>query len=326
MALSLPKKHWTGSIRTITVGHTAAQGGTRAAAIEVGGASALPFHRFEGEIPNAPVIAFEVPDVMTRDWQGPIAEQYEGLFGAPVDWAKRVVEKHGAQMICLHLKGADPDHGDKSPDECAALVRDVLDAVKVPLIIKGPGPGDKQNAVLARCAEAATGEGCLIASAVDQQYKTLVAACIAYGHGLVAETPIDLNLAKQLNILLADMNFPREGIVIDPLTGGLGYGLEYTYSVMERIRIQALAGDAMMQMPFICFVGPEVWKTKEARLTDAECPSWGEQGPRGILWESSTALSLLLAGADILVMRHPAAIASTQAAIRDLMGENANKP
>jgi len=308
--MTLPKnKSWPGKISEVEIGKTAEDGGTRCEKILVGGGDTLPFHAFEGSHPHPPVVALEVTDVEPADWIGMVREPFEDVLKDPVAWAKKAVDEYQARMICLNLRGTDPDKENKSPAEAADLVKEILAAVKVPLIIKGHGPSGKQDEVLSKCAEAAAGENCLIASAFEDHYKTLVAACIAYGHGLVAETPIDVNLAKQLNILLTDMNFPPGKIIIDPLTGGLGYGLEYTYSVMERIRLQALGGDAMMQMPFICFIGPESWKVKEVKEA--------EQKDMALFWEITTAISLLTCGAEILVLRHPEAAKQVMGAITE---------
>lgn len=307
------------AIRRVRIGNTTAEGGTRAFPVEVGGESCLPFHHFEGEMPLRPVVAWEVPDARPDDWCDTVKEPYGGVLGDPVAWAKSVVESRGARLVCLDLRGTNPDRENRSAAEAADLLRRMLAKVKVPLIVKGAGPGEKQNEVLTACAEAGQGERLLLASAVEEDYKTIVAGAIAYGHAVVAETPIDVNLCKQLNILITDLRFQPEGIVIDPLTGGLGYGMEYTYSVMERIRLQALGGDAMMQMPFICFVGQEVWKVKEVKVPEEKEPLWGEREKRGVLWEIVTAVSLLYSGADILVMRHPEAIAAVEKVIDELM-------
>jgi acetyl-CoA decarbonylase/synthase complex subunit delta len=309
----------TGRIHTVRLGNTPKDGGTRAFSIEIGGQDCLPFHHFEGTYPNRPVVAWEVTDVRPEDWCDTVVEPYRDVLSDPIVWAKSVVEKRGARLICLTLRGTHPDRENRSASDAAELVKRMLKEVNVPLIVKGAGPGEKQNQVLSACAEAAQGERCLLASALEEHYKTPVASAIAYGHAVVAESPIDVNLCKQLNILISDLNFPGDRIVVDPMTGGLGYGLEYTYSVMERIRLQALDGDAMMQMPFICFVGQEAWKVKEVKVGAEKEPLWGDKKKRGVLWEIATATSLLYSGADILVMRHPEAIATTEKTIDDLM-------
>ncbi|MCX6338958.1 MAG: acetyl-CoA decarbonylase/synthase complex subunit delta [Candidatus Aureabacteria bacterium] len=313
------QKKSTSHIHAVRIGNTPVDGGTRAFSLEIGGQNCLPFHHFEGTYPNRPIVAWEVTDVRPHDWCDTAAEPYLDVLDEPIAWARSVVERRGARLICLTLRGTHPDRENRSGAEAAELVTRLLREVNVPLIIKGAGPGEKQNQVLSACAEAAQGERCLLASAVEEHYKTPVASAMAYGHAVIAETPIDVNLCKQLNILISDLHFPPDRIVIDPLTGGLGYGMEYTYSVMERIRLQALDGDAMMQMPFICFVGQEVWKVKEVKVPEEKEPLWGDRKKRGILWEIATAASLLYAGADILVMRHPDAIAAVEKTIDELM-------
>lgn len=308
--MEIPFTKHKGKIRTVELRKESPSG------LAVGGQDCLALHLFEGSYPNKPVIAWEITDTDPSKWLGDVRKPYEDVLGDPVGWAKMVREEHGAKIICLNLIGTDPNKDDKSPEEAASLLKNILSAIDIPVIVKGPGPGEKQNDVLSACAEAASGQSCLFAGAVEEHYKTLVASCMAYNHVLVAESPIDVNLCKQLNILISDMNFPLDRIAIDPLTGGLGYGLEYTYSVMERIRLQALGGDEMMQNPFICFIGDEVWKVKEVKADD---PAWGDREKRAILWEIATATSLLYSGADILVMRHPEAIKAVNEAIDDLM-------
>jgi acetyl-CoA decarbonylase/synthase complex subunit delta len=160
-----------------------------------------------------------------------------------------------------------------------------------------------------------------VGSAVQDNYKTLTAAVLADGHNIIAESPIDINIAKQLNILISDMGLPLERIVINPTIGALGYGLEYAYSIMERARLAALAGDKTVACPFICFVGQEAWRVKEAKASQQEFPSWGPQLERGIIWEAMTATALIQAGADILVMRHPEAIEKVNEYIESLMAK-----
>jgi acetyl-CoA decarbonylase/synthase, CODH/ACS complex subunit delta len=302
MTLSLKPKTWPGGLREVTLG-----AGSRTP-ITVGGGKGLPLHTFEATFPHRPVLALEVTDVDPQSWAEAVRAPWDGVLGRPADAARRAVSEFGADLLMLHLMGTHPDRGDRTPEQAAADVRSVLDAVPCPLIVKGPGAGAKQNAVLSRVAEAASGEGLVLHSACPEDYKTLAAVAVAYSHVLVAESPIDINIAKQLSILLGEANVDLRRVLIDPLTGGLGYGLEYTYSVMERIRLAALAGEAMLSCPVFCLVGDEAWKTKEAKTPQAKEPLWGEAGPRGINWEVATALPLLLAGADVLVMRHPEAL------------------
>jgi acetyl-CoA decarbonylase/synthase complex subunit delta len=159
--------------------------------------------------------------------------------------------------------------------------------------------------------------------ASQENYKTLAAACLADGHSLIGLSPLDINIAKQVNILVSDMGLPADRIVMYPTTGALGYGLEYTYSIMERGRLAALAGDKMMSMPVFCVIGPESWKAKEAKAADADAPQWGPAEERGILWEAVTATALLQAGADILLMRHPKAAQIVRGAVQRLTAQTA---
>ena len=193
----------------------------------------------------------------------------------------------------------------------------------MPLIIWGCDDDPKDNEVLPVISQALAGEKCLLGMASQENYKTLVASCLADGHSLLGLSPLDINIAKQVNILVSDMGLPPERIVMYPTTGALGYGMEYTYSIMERGRLAALAGDKMLAMPVFCVVGPESWKAKEAKASEEEFPQWGSAGERGILWEGVTATALLQAGADILLMRHPKAVEIARAALRDLTAANA---
>jgi acetyl-CoA decarbonylase/synthase complex subunit delta len=315
--MNLKPRAWPGAIRRVTLG-----AGTRAPLV-VGGDAGLALHAFEAPRPERPLLALEITDVEPPRWPEGARAPWDGVLGRPAEAAKRAVEQFGADLVMLHLVGTHPDRGDRAPEQAASDVRAVLDAVRVPLVVKGPGAGPKQNDVLARVAEAVSGEGLVLHSACQEDYKTLAAVAVAYGHALVAESPIDLNIAKQLDILLSDASMDLGRVLIDPLTGGLGYGLEYTYSVMERIRLAALAGDAMLACPVICLVGEEVWKTKEAKLETEKEPAWGDERQRGVHWEVATALSLLLAGAHVLVLRHPEALARVRRALDAWFGPEA---
>jgi acetyl-CoA decarbonylase/synthase complex subunit delta len=320
MAFEIPKESSPGAIREITLGATPEQGGTRSHTLTIGGASSLPFHFFEGGQPNRPLVAMEVFDRVPARYPDTLRACYGDLIDSPGEMAKKCVEEHGAELISVRLEGTHPEKGNKSAEEAVEVVKRVLGAVGVPIIITGHSHFEKTNEVMKKVCESTAGENCLINYVETDNYKTIAAACIAYRHTLVAQSPIDVNLAKQLNILLSDMEFPPERIVMDPLTSTLGYGLEYTYSIMERIRIDGLAGDPMLAFPMIVNPGYESVRVKEARALEEDQPEWGEPSRRSIYWEISTAMALLVAGADLLIMHQPEAVKVVKSAIEEIFG------
>ena len=236
---------------------------------------------------------------------------------------KKCVDEYGADLVQIRLSSADPDLKDSSPEDCAATVKKVLEAVGVPLIVIGCGKAEKDNLIYPVVAEAAAGENLLLGVAELENYKAITSACMAHQHNVIAQSPIDINICKQLNILIAEMSTAMAGrIIIDPTIAALGYGIEYTYSIMERARNGALQGDKMLAMPMIGNIGYETWRTKEANTPADEAPGWGEQEARGILWEATTAMAYLQSGMDILVMRHPRAAALVKQNIDELMQDN----
>lgn len=319
MPLPDATERWTMAINEVTIGAGPDEGGTRASVVRVGGEKALPYMHFEGSMPNRTVVAMEVWDCAPGDWAPLLIEALGDVVNSPAEWAKACEEKFGAELICLTLKGTHPDFGDASPDDAAAVVKSVLEATGLPLIIWGSDHDEKDNLVLPKCGQVAAGERCLIGTIKEDNYKTLTVACLADKHNLIGESPIDINIAKQVNILASDMGFPLGRMVMFPATGALGYGMEYVYSIQERGRLAALGGDKMMAMPVICQVGQEAWRAKEAKATAEEFPQWGDERERGALWELTTAVSLLQAGADIMVMRHPKAVAALKSVIAELM-------
>jgi acetyl-CoA decarbonylase/synthase complex subunit delta len=318
MGFEIPKEKNPAKIAEVTIGATAEQGGTRSRTITIGGSAALPFLFIDGEHPHRPALAMEVFDKAPARYPEPLLDIYRDVIDKPGEMAKKCVEQYGAELISVRLEGTHPEKGDKSAEEAAEVVKQVLESVSVPLIISGHSHYAKINEVMKKVCEAAAGENCLINYVETENYKTIAASCMAYNHSLVAQTPIDVNMAKQLNILLTDMNFPRERIVIDPLTGALGYGLEYTYSIMERIRIDGLAGDAMLAFPMIVNPGFESSKVKESRVSEEEYPDWGDLQLRSVYWEIATAMSLLSAGSELLVMYHPKAMETVKKNIDEL--------
>jgi acetyl-CoA decarbonylase/synthase complex subunit delta len=300
-------ENWVGEINTVVIGATPEEGGTRKLSIKVGGEKTLPFLFKEGTLPCKPVIAYEVWDIPPSDWPEELVHFYEDVLNDPLAWVEKLVREHNADLICLRLMGAHPEIG-KSPDQIAKLLENILKRVDVPLIIVGCGDDQRDNVILPICSQVAKNERCLFGEVTQENYRTLTASVLADGHNIIAQSPIDINIAKQLNILISDMGLPLERIVINPTVGALGYGLEYTYSIMERLRLAGLSGDKVIASPFICFVGQESWRAKEAKAEEKEFPQWGKASRRGPLWEMITAVTLLQAGADILVMRHPEAI------------------
>lgn len=319
MAQELMLEKWSGAVSVVNIGSTKEEGGTRSKVIQIGGEATLPFLFPEGALPHRPVIAFEIWDIAPADWPQELNKAYADVLGDSFAWAEKCVQEHKAELVCVRLQGAHPDFGDKAADKEAKFISQLLKKVDVPLIILGCGDDTKDNLVLPACCEAAKGERCLVGSAVQDNYKTLTAAVLADGHNIIAESPIDINIAKQLNILISDMGLPLERIVINPTIGALGYGLEYAYSIMERARLAALAGDKTVASPFICLVGQESWRAKEAKAPAAEFPAWGPESERGVVWEAVTATALIQAGADILVMRHPLAIQKVNKYIENLV-------
>ncbi len=322
MGVEIPevKQGWAHAINVVKIGATEEEGGTRTSTVAVGGATSLPFYHFEGEIPHPPVVAMEVWDIPPEDWPEAVREPFAAVMEDPGEWARVCVEEHGAELVCLRLVGCDPNGADKSGEEAAQAAKRVLDSVGVPLIIWGCGDDDKDNEVFPEVAEAVSGENCLLGTITEDNYKTLSALCTAYHHKLIAESPVDINIAKQVNILALDAGFRLEDIVIYPSSGALGYGIEYVYSIMERSRIAGLKGDKVMAMPILCDIGIEVWGVKEAKVSGEEVPEWGDPRRRGPLWEATTAYVYLLAGADLLIMRHPEAVRATRETIEKLMG------
>jgi acetyl-CoA decarbonylase/synthase, CODH/ACS complex subunit delta len=316
-AVETPTEKWSGTVREVTLGATSG-GGTRGATVTVGGETTLPFLGFDGAMPRRPALAIEVQDIAPPDWSPALRDAWGDVMEDPAAWAAKAVEQ-GADLIALTLRGCHPDHGDRSGAEAAETVATVLAAVAVPLVIYGPGVAEKDNEALIAVAERTKGEQLALGLAEEKNYRTIVAAALGNGHVVVARTPIDVNLAKQLNILISDMGLSLDKVLMDPNTGALGYGLEYTYSVMERLRLAALMGDGMTQQPMICTPGEEAWRQKEGRVDEGVPEAWGALAERGVAWEVTTAIGLLEAGADILVLRHPESLRQVRAALDDFV-------
>ncbi len=289
------KEKWSGQVNTVTIGATAAEGGTRGRTVTIGGETGIPFLGFDGETPHPPAIAMDVVDKEPADWPAPLAEVYGDVWSDPAAWARRVTEL-GADLINLRLESIHPDEEDRSPDDAAETVKAVLGASELPLIIWGCEVPAKDQVVMPKVAEASQGENCLLGAVTETEYRTLSAAAQAYGHKLIALSPCDINKAKQVNILISDMGYPLTDIVMTPTTAALGYGMEYIYSILERGRLAALSGDKLMGQPVFLDVGYEAWRAKEAKSGEEAADIWGPPAERGPAWEIVTATNLLQGG------------------------------
>lgn len=309
MGFEITKETYAGSIKGITIGK-----GDRA--VTVGGQTSYPFYQFEGKMPHKPIIAMEIWDIVPEDWAEAAKAPFKDVYSDPAAWAKKCVEEYGAQAIVLQLKSTDPNDKDASPDSAAATVKKVMGAIKVPLIVWGCAVPAKDGEVLKKVCEACQGENLIVGPVEEKNYKGIGAAAMGYGHTVISSSPIDVNLAKQVNILLENLGVSLDKVIVDPTTGGLGYGLEYSYSVMERLTMAAMTqGDDKLQNPMINNLGNEVWKCKEAKQTVADAPELGDPERRAILMEAVGAVSYLVAGSSILIMRHPESIKLAKAFI-----------
>ena len=317
-AIETPVEKWTGKVREVTLGATSADGGTRKSTVVVGGETTLPFLHFEGEMPNPPRLAVEIVDRKPADWSPLLLDAWGDAVEDPAKWAKAAEEK-GADLITLQLSLTSNGDAPTTADDAKAATRAVLAATGLPLIVLGPGQVDADNELLVAVAEEAAGERVVLGLCEEKNYRTIVAAALANEQLVSSRTPMDVNLAKQLIILISDMGLPLERILMDPTTAGLGYGIEYGYSVMERLRIAALQGDTMTQSPMIVTPGAEAWRQKEAKVGKGVPADWGDWAERAVHWETLTATPLVQAGADVLVLRHPEAVDRVRAYIQRLM-------
>ena len=313
MAFEIPKQIYSGSIKTVTIGK-----GEKA--MTLGGETSYPFYIFEGVMPHKPRIAMEVWDKDPgEEWAAPAYAAIKDVAKDPVAWAQKCIKDFGAEAIALILASTDPNGDNASAESAAATAKKLAAAIDVPLIVFGTLNVEKDAEVLPAVAMACSDKPIVLGPVQDKNYKKVGAAALAYGHTLIANTHIDVNLAKQLNILLGQLGVKDSHLLVDPTTGGLGYGMEYCYSVMERDRMAALTQeDDKLQLPIVNYVGQEVWKVKECKQTNEEAPQLGDQTKRGILMEAVTAVSLLLAGSDLLIMRHPQAVKLVKSIIQEL--------
>lgn len=309
MGFEITKETYAGAIKNITIGKGDG-------ALTVGGQTSYPFYQFEGDMPNKPIIAMEIWDMEPEDWPEAARAPFKDVLNDPVAWAKKCVDEYNAQAIVLQLKSTDPNDKDASADDAAQTVKKVSEAINVPLIVWGCAVPAKDEKVLKKISEVCDGHNLVLGPVEEKNHKGIGAAAMGYGHTIISSSPIDVNLAKQVNILLENLGVSLDKVIVDPTTGGLGYGLEYTYSVMERLTQAAMTqGDDKLQNPMINNLGNEVWKCKEAKQPVDEAPELGDPERRAILMEAVGAVSYLMSGSSILIMRHPESIKLVKAFI-----------
>ncbi|MFX1533166.1 MAG: CO dehydrogenase/acetyl-CoA synthase subunit delta [Promethearchaeota archaeon] len=300
-------EEYTGSIMEVPMGATRADGGTRERVLTLGGHKTLPFHSPESP---RPVITFDVFD-MKPSLPKPIKRMFTDVMESPGEWARKAVKDYKADAITIHLISTDPYIKDTPAKEAAKTVEEVLQAVKVPLVIGGSGNNEKDPNVLAKCAEVAEGERCLLASANlnfgDKGNLKLVEAAKKYHHNVLSWTSIDINDQKKLNSFLLNNGIERDQLIQDPTTASLGYGYEYSFSIYERIKLAGLKGDHLLDFP--CSAGvTNAWGAREAYRSEKKEPKWGPRDLRGVLWEATAAFILSLVGADLFMMLHPTSV------------------
>jgi acetyl-CoA decarbonylase/synthase complex subunit delta len=261
-------------------------------AVKVGGEKTLPFHAFEGK-EGAPVkFALEVFDAPPEGWPQHLISSYADVLSDPVAWANKCIKTYGADLISLYLASLDSENYDVK--KIAENVKKIAENISVPMIVMSVGDKDKDAKALVEIAKVCSGKNLLLGPLVKENYEEIAKAALEGGHSIIPQSPLDINLCKELNVKLGKF-FPKEKMVIDPLSAAIGYGIDYTFSIMERVKqVAIIHNDEMMKNPIIANIGKECWKTKEAK----------EDKTQGIMWEALTASTLILAGANIVIMRH----------------------
>ena len=314
MAFAPKTAPYSGRINAVTLG-------TGDNAIVIGGQNVLPFYTFDAPIENAPKIGIEVSDLATEWTHASLKEFYAGC-NTMADYAKKAEAVEGVDFICLNFPGADPNGADRSVADCVADAKAVAEVVTKPIVVLGCKNLEKDGELLGAIADALRGKNVLCMSAKQENCKTVGASVVlAGGQKVGAETADDINLAKQLNIMLKkDANVPAEAIVMDIGTAAVGYGYEYAASTFDRIRLAALAqSDDDLQMPILATVSLDTYGVKESTASEDDEPAWGSREERAIGMEISTAAADLTGGADAVVLRHPATIATIKQFINELV-------
>ena len=301
------------AIRTVEIG-------TGDKAVKLGGENVLPFYTFDAPIENAPKIGVLITDMGLENEVAGIKDYYAGATTF-AEIAKKAEEMPGADFVVLRFEGADPNGENRSVEDCVAIAKEVGDAITAPLVIEGCKNVEKDAELFSKVAEALQGKNVLILSAREENYKAVAAAAgLAYGQKVGAESAVDINLAKQLNVLIGQLGVDQANVVMNVGSAAAGYGFEYVVSTMDRVKAAALAqGDVQLQMPIMTPVADEAWNVKEAMASEADMPEWGSQEERGIDMEVETAAAVLASGSNAVILKHPASVATISKLIKALV-------
>ena len=301
------------AIRTVEIG-------TGDKAVKLGGENVLPFYTFDAPIENAPKIGVLITDMGLENEVAGIKDYYAGATTF-AEIAKKAEEMPGADFVVLRFEGADPNGENRSVEDCVAIAKEVGDAITAPLVIEGCKNVEKDAELFSKVAEALQGKNVLILSAREENYKAVAAAAgLAYGQKVGAESAVDINLAKQLNVLIGQLGVDQANVVMNVGSAAAGYGFEYVVSTMDRVKAAALAqGDVQLQMPIMTPVADEAWNVKEAMASEADMPEWGSQEERGIDMEVETAAAVLASGSNAVILKHPTSVATISNLIKALV-------
>ena len=288
--------------------------------VTIGGDSTYPFYSFDAPSETAPKIGVEISDMGLETIVSEGIKAYYDGASTIGEMAKKAAAMEGADFVALILEGGDPNGVNKSVDELIAVVKEVADAIDAPLVVEGCKNVEKDAELLPKVAEALQGRNVLILSEKEENYKAIGAAAgLAYDQIVGAESAVDINLAKQLNVVTTQLGVNAQKIVMNIGSAAAGYGYEYVVSTMDRIKGAALSqNDNMLQMPIITPVSAETWGVKEATASEADMPEWGPEEERGIDMEVMTAAADLAAGSDAVILRHPEAVAAISRMIKAL--------
>ena len=294
--------------------------GSEDAKVTLGGEKSFPFYTFDTPTVNGPKIGVEVSDLGVAEYSAGIKAYYDGA-STIVGIAKKAADMEGADFVCLHFEGADPNGENRSIEDCVKIAKDVSDVIDLPLVIAGCKNAEKDAQLFEKIAEALSGRSVLFLSAKEENYKSVGAAVgLAYNQKVGAESSVDINLAKQLNVLLTQLGVNAGSVVMNLGSAAAGYGFEYVVSTIDRVKAAALAqNDVMLQMPVITPVSFETWSVKESMMPEADMPEWGCVEERGVHMEVVTATACLASGADAIILRHPASVATVSKFIKELI-------